>query len=96
MENTKEDFQRSLIVMDQEKSFLKNELSLSEKELQRKDQLILQLMGEKESLERVLERERQIQLELRNEMIRMEEGRGARAEGGMMSDLKRTVKFKIN
>ena len=77
--------------MDQEKSFLKNELSLSEKELQRKDQLILQLMGEKESLERVLERERQIQLELRNEMIRMEEGRGGRAEGGMMSDLKKTV-----
>lgn len=77
--------------MDQEKSFLKNELSLSEKELQRKDQLILQLMGEKESLERVLERERQIQLELRNEMLRMEEGRGGRPEGGVMSDLKRTV-----
>ncbi len=76
---------------------MKNELTVAEEEIRRKNQLIMQLMEEKEGLERVLERERQIQLELRNEMVRIEEKKAGRGEGGLLSDLRKTVKtFFLN
>lgn len=98
-------------MLEEEKKGLELELRDCQNENRHKEMLLEQLINEKEKLEEILIQERQCQLELKNELLRLEAERGEIKaeshfnlkkeknskinENNMLSELKKTVIYFI-